>query len=199
MNYSSFFSLTLAGLLGLTTASISLPVRAQQQFDLTTIHLYAGSQIPASISAANPQHFDPNGSYDLTLMVQQDIYNTGGWLVIPAGSQIKGRLNPVQGGSQFFANELIKGGRSYPMQAVSQIINDEKDPRQYSGEAITEDAIIGAAGGAILGALTGGVGAGAVLGGAAAGVGVGNVTAPQAVVLRPNQSINLTLTAPLRW
>jgi hypothetical protein len=35
------------------------------------------------------------------------------------------------------------------------------------------------------------------LGGAAAGVVVGNVTAPQVVVLRPGQSLNLTLEAPL--
>ncbi len=198
MQQSSLFSLTLAGLL--TVSPGALPVLAQQQFDVTIIHLYAGSRLPAGLAFENqPQYFDPNGVHPLVLTVQQDVYNNGGWLVIPAGSQVRGNLYPVQGGLQFVANELVKGGRSFPLQATSDLIHDEKDPRQYSSGAITEDAIIGAAAGALLGGISGGVGVGEVLGGAATGVGVGNITAPQVVVLRPGQLINLTLDAPLRW
>ncbi|MCJ2544020.1 hypothetical protein JX360_14095 [Synechococcus bigranulatus str. 'Rupite'] len=79
------------------------------------------------------------------------------------------------------------------------MIHDEKDPRQYSAESIAEDAAIGAVGGTVLGLLTGGVSALGVIGGAGAGVAVGNITAPQVVVLRPNQTINLTLDSPVRF
>lgn len=94
---------------------------------------------------------------------------------------------------------LFAGSATLPFASAFAQQQDEKDPRQYSSGSITEDALIGGAAGAILGGLTGGVSAGGVLGGAAAGVGVGNVTAPQTVVLRPNQALNLTLSAPLRW
>jgi hypothetical protein len=198
MKKSSLCNLILAGLL--TTLPGTLPALAQQQFNVTTIHLYAGSRLPASLALENqPQYFDPNAAHPLVLTIQQDIYNNGGWLVIPAGSQVRGNLYPVQGGLKFVANELVKGGRTYPLQATSDLIHDEKDPRQYSSEAIVEDAIIGAAAGALLGGISGGVAAGEVIGGAATGVGVGNITAPQVVVLRPGQLINLTLDAPLRW
>ncbi|MFT0798306.1 hypothetical protein [Synechococcus sp. R5-12] len=53
-------------------------------------------------------------------------------------------------------------------------------------------------GGTVLGLLTGGVSALGVIGGAGAGVAVGNITAPQVVVLRPNQTINLALDSPVR-
>lgn len=171
-----------------------------QQFNLGTVHLYEGSVIPATAPAAGqPLYFDPNGTHALTLTVPQDIYNTGGWKVIPTGSQIQGTLRPAQGGAVFTAETLVIQGRSIPIQASTGVINDEKDPRQYSTESTVEDAVIGSVAGVILGGLTGGVTAAGVLGGAAAGIGVGNVTAPPAVVLRPNQLLSLTLTAPLRW
>jgi hypothetical protein len=77
------------------------------------------------------------------------------------------------------------------------LIHTEKDPRHYSAEAIAQDAAIGAVGGTVLGLLTGGVSALGVIGGAGAGVAVGNITAPQVVVLRPNQTINLALDSPV--
>lgn len=78
------------------------------------------------------------------------------------------------------------------------MIDTEKDPRHYSAEAIAQDAAIGAVGGTVLGLLTEGVSALGVIGGAGAGVAVGNITAPQVVVLRPNQTINLALDSPVR-
>jgi len=193
------FSLALALWVG-GAGILSLVPVAAQQFDLGTIQLQAGSTIPAAAPASGePLYFDPNGTHAVTLTVPRDIYNTGGWKVIPAGSQIQGTLRPAQGGAIFTAETLLLNGRRIPIQASTGLINDEKDPRQYSSETTIEDAVIGGAAGALLGGLTGGISAGGVLGGAAAGVGVGNVTAPQTVVLRPNQVLDLTLSAPLRW
>ncbi len=176
----------------------STPVVAQQLFELGTYRLQQGTVIPVgSLNSEAPEYFYPDTVYPLELAVTQGIYDSQGRLVIPAGSRIYGQMEPAPGGSRFIGTSIVIGGRTYSLRASSNIIHDEKDPRQYSGDAIVGDAAIGAAAGALLGALTGGVSVGNVLGGAAVGVVVGNVTAPQVVVLRPGQSLNLTLEAPL--
>ena len=176
----------------------SPPVGAQTLFELGTYRLEQGTIIPVgSLSSEGPQYFYPDTVYPLEVAVTQDIFDGQGRLVIPAGSRVFGQMEPAPGGSRFVATSIVVGGRTYSLRAVSNILHDEKDPRQYSAEAIAQDAAIGAAAGTILGAITGRVSAGNVLGGAVAGVVVGNVTAPQVVVLRPGQSFNLTLEAPL--
>ncbi|MFS8910008.1 hypothetical protein NW841_02560 [Synechococcus sp. H60.3] len=175
-----------------------LPVVAQPLFELGTYRLEQGTIIPVgSLSSEGPQYFYPDTIYPLEVAVTQNIFDNQGRLVIPAGSRVFGQMEPAPGGSRFVATAIVLGGRTYSLRAVSNILHDEKDPRQYSAEAIAQDAAIGAAAGTLLGAITGGVSAGNVLAGAAAGVVVGNVTAPQVVVLRPGQSFNLTLEAPL--
>ncbi len=175
-----------------------LPVVAQPLFELGAYRLEQGTIIPVgSLSSEGPQYFYPDTIYPLEVAVTQNIFDNQGRLVIPAGSRIFGQMEPAPGGSRFVATSIVLGGRTYSLRAVSNILHDEKDPRQYSAEAIAQDAAIGAVAGTLLGAITGGVSAGNVLGGAAAGVVVGNVTAPQVVVLRPGQSFNLTLEAPL--
>ncbi|MEN9224943.1 MAG: hypothetical protein Q6L60_10315 [Thermostichus sp. HHBFW_bins_43] len=192
-----------AAMIGLATPSLGLltlpPASAQQLFDLGVQQLQPGTIIPVqSLEGEEPQYFSPDSTHPVTLRVAQDIYDGSGQLVIPAGSEVRGRMQPAQGGARFFGTALIANGRLYSVQMSSDLIHDEKDPRHYSAEAIAEDAAIGAVGGTLLGLLTGGVSALGVIGGAGAGVAIGNVTAPQVVVLRPNQAINLTLDSPLR-
>lgn len=192
-----------AAMIGLATPSLGLlilpPASAQQLFDLGVQQLQPGTIIPVqSLEGEEPQYFSPDSTHPVTLRVAQDIYNGSGQLVIPAGSEVRGSLRPAQGGARFFGTALIANGRLYSVQMSSDLIHDEKDPRQYSAESIAEDAAIGAVGGTVLGLLTGGVSALGVIGGAGAGVAVGNITAPQVVVLRPNQAINLTLDSPVR-
>ncbi len=175
-----------------------LPVGAQTLFELGAYRLEEGTIIPVgSLSSEGPQYFYPDSVYPLEVAVTQNIFDNQGRLVIPAGSRVFGQMEPAPGGSRFVATSIVLGGRTYSLRAASNILSDEKDPRQYSAEAIVQDAAIGAAAGTLLGAITGNLSAGNVLGGAVAGVVVGNVTAPQVVVLRPGQSFNLTLEAPL--
>ncbi len=175
-----------------------LPVEAQTLFELGAYRLEQGTIIPVgSLSSEGPQYFYPDTIYPLEVAVTQNIFDNQGRLVIPAGSRVFGQMEPAPGGSRFVATSIVLGGRTYSLRASSNILHDEKDPRQYSAEAIAQDAAIGAVAGTLLGAISGGVSAGNVLGGAVAGVVVGNVTAPQVVVLRPGQSFNLTLEAPL--
>lgn len=192
-----------AAMIGLAIPSLGLltmpSASAQHLFDLGVRQLQPGTIIPVqSFKGEEPQYFSPNSTHPLTLRVAQDIYNGSGQLAIPAGSEVRGSLRPTQGGARFFGTALIVNGRLYSVQMSSDLIHDEKDPRHYSAEAIAQDAAIGAVGGTVLGLLTGGVSALGVIGGAGAGVAVGNITAPQVVVLRPNQTINLALDSPVR-
>lgn len=170
-----------------------------QQFQLQTLQLQQGTVIPTSSSSnQEPQYFANDTVQNTTFTVSQPIYDTTGRLVIPVGSVLAGQMVPVQGGLRFVASTLTVNGRVFSIQASSPLIHDEKDPRQVNTQSTAEDAVIGAAAGTLLGVLTGGVTTTGVLGGATAGVIVGNVTAPQVVVIRPNQPINITLEAPLR-
>lgn len=187
----------LIGLAGIPSLA-PLPSSAQPLFELGAYRLEQGTIIPVgSLSSEGPQYFYPDTVYPLEVAVTQNIFDSQGRLVIPAGSRIFGQMEPAPGGSRFVGTSIVLGGRTYSLRASSNILHDEKDPRQYSAEAIAQDAAIGAAAGAILGAITGRVSVGNVLGGAVTGVVVGNVTAPQVVVLCPGQSFNLTLEAPL--
>jgi hypothetical protein len=185
---------------GTLTGALPLPALAQQQFNLGAYQLQQGTVIPVgTISTNGPQYFSSDTVHNVTLAVTQSIYDPTGRLVIPAGSQIYGQLQPIAGGARFVVNSISLNGRSYPIQASSGVIHNEKDPREYSSEAIAGDAAIGAVAGTVLGVITGGVTTTGVLGGAAAGVLTGNVTAPMVVVLRPGQSLNITLEAPVRF
>ncbi len=182
-----------------TTVSLTLPVVAQEQFNLQAVQLQQGTVIPVvGTSSTDPQYYAPDSNHSLTVTVSETIYNATGQITLPAGTKIYGQLQPVAGGLQFISNSLVHNGRSYPLQARSTLLPDEKDPRQYSSQSIAGDAAIGAAAGTALGVLTGGVSVRTVLGGALSGVAVGNVTAPQVVVLPPGQSFSITLETPLQ-
>lgn len=112
-------------------------------------------------------------------------------IVIPAGATIVGKYVPAKGGLRYIAEAVIYGKYSYRISASSEVLEDVKDPRDISAEAILEDAAIGAAGGTILGEVFGDADVEEILGGAAAGVIVGNVTADRVVVIEPKAPIVL--------
>ena len=97
------------------------------------------------------------------------------------------------------AESIIVNNQLFPLAAQSDIIHDVKDPRYTTTGKIIQDAAIGAAAGAILGLVTGdnAIATEEVLGAGVAGAVIGNVTAPQVVVLDPNQVIELRLTQDL--
>jgi hypothetical protein len=173
-----------------------------RSFDVGVSRIAANTALPA-ITASNqdsqaPTLFmDPNEERPMSIFLSNDIYDSNNQLALPRGSEVRGRFVPVRGGLKFLADAVVVRGQYYAIQASSDVLRDEKDPRQYSGEAIAGDALIGAGAGALLGALTGGVSWGGVLGGAAASSILGNVTAPQVVVVSPDRPLNLRLDAPL--
>ena len=110
---------------------------------------------------------------------------------LPEGSIIRGQFEPVDGGLRYIATSAEVGDRIFDVNAVSETLTDQKDPRQTDTDDILEDAAIGAAGGLIIGEVLGDADFLEILGGAVAGAVVGNVTAPRVVVLEPDQSILL--------
>jgi hypothetical protein len=173
------------------------PQANNRRFNVGVARLEQGAAVPVAAPANTAQYLDPGRDANASLVVSQDVLDNRGGIVLPKGSEVRGRFAPVPGGLKFVADGVLLNGQYNSVRASSDLIPDEKDPREYEGGAIAGDAGIGAAGGALLGALTGGVSLGGVLGGAAAGVLVGNVTAPRVVVVRPDRSINLRLDAPV--
>ena len=75
-----------------------------------TALLNSGTSIPVKYLDAKKIVVSPKETAPLTLTVATDIKNNQGTLTIPAGSQVVGQLQPVDGGSEFVASQLIING-----------------------------------------------------------------------------------------
>ncbi len=186
------------GIWGVVGIGPEVVVRAQT-FDLGAVELQQGTVLSVTpAGAATPQHFNSDSVAPLNVVLDRSIYDDQGRLLLPAGSKIYGQIQPAPGGVEFIGKSLVVEGRAYSIVARSAILPDQKDPRQYSEGAILGDAALGAVAGTAFGLVTGGLGLTSVFGGVASGVVVGNVTANPTVVLRPGQTFDLVLDAPIR-
>jgi hypothetical protein len=173
------------------------PLQPSQPFQLqTTLLLRSGDLIQAVHRSPETLLIAPGETRAVSLSLDTPLRDIYGNTVVPAGAVLEGQFQPVSGGTQFVSRALIFNGQSYPLYAQSQVIPLRKDPRHTSGEAIVQDALIGAAAGAILGGLFGDrvISTEKVLGGAAAGAVIGNVTAPEVAVIDANANLTLTVT-----
>ncbi len=159
------------------------------RYNLQSAVLRAGTVIPASFMGNERLYVAPNETRQFDLAV------SGG--NVPYGSRINGQFEPAPGGVRFIARSIEMNGRIFPLQARSAILKDVKDPRRTSTGGTIRDSAIGAAAGALIAGLTGdrAIATEEVLGGAAFGGILGNFTAPQIVVIEPEQAIGLTVTS----
>jgi hypothetical protein len=104
----------------------------------------------------------PNESIPkLTLIVDQDIKNSAGEILIPRNSEIEGRLSPLTSGNQFLgmrfdARTLIIGNQSYDqIDATSGLITGQQQQASNVNTGSLQNAAITAAAQAILGRVTG--------------------------------------------
>ncbi|MFQ3612364.1 MAG: S-layer homology domain-containing protein [Cyanobacteriota bacterium] len=171
----------------------------QAGFNLRLSTLAAGTLMPTTSTFNERLYIAPNETRPISLIVNNPIRNAQGDIVVPYGSRVDGRFEPAPGGTRFVAESVIVNNQLFPLAAQSDVIHDVKDPRYTTSGKIIQDAAIGAAAGAILGLVTGdnAIATEEVLGAGAAGAVIGNVTAPQVVVLDPNQVIELRLTQDL--
>lgn len=172
-----------------------LAVNEVRQPDLSRQVLQAGNTLNVRYSGEALQIIQMGKTLDLTLTLAETVLNRAGQTVLPAGSLIRGRIVPVQGGSEFVANSVQIDGAVYPLSAKSTLLRDVKASRQTSASVTTTDAAL-RVGDRVLDQVLGQQQATVpqVLSGAA-GVGVGNSTAPYVTVIEPKAVITLQLTS----
>jgi hypothetical protein len=160
-----------------------------------------GTVIPVRYKKSNRVLVTPKESVGLTLTTATSIRSERGNVVIPAGSQINGRLRPANGGSQFVAESVVIGNqkRKYPIEATSAVVTRKQTINQKTNPDFLRGAVVGAAVGAVASEIFGSLDLGAVLGGAGAGVlgetllGGRRRKEVEVVVVNPNQDLDLTL------
>ncbi len=149
----------------------------------------------------------PDETASVTLTVAQNINSESRRVVIPAGSRIEGELRPAEGGTRFVAEELIikSGSRTQrlPIDATSEVITDTEVITEKTSPDILKGAAIGAAAGAVLSEIFGGIDLGEVLAGAGVGALASTILGGrkeeevEVVVVRPEQDLDLTLQEDL--
>jgi hypothetical protein len=106
------------------------------------------------------------------LEVAQSIANSSGTVLIPVGSQIQGRFQPVSingtSGSQYFADKLVIDGKSYPVSLASDPLAPSS--KQSLSPGSVKGGLSTLAGKLILGRIFGGgIDLGSILGGVLGG------------------------------
>jgi hypothetical protein len=170
----------------------------------TTVTIPSGTTIPIRYNDAKKIVIRPNESLPLTLNVAANVRTRSGTILIPAGSQIVGQLQPVSGGSQFVAKELVfSENHRQPLDATSDVITKTEEVRQGGdNSAILQGALLGGAAAAAIAIITGdhAIATEEVLGGAALGA-LGQLllgqTKTEVIVINPNTDLNLTLHSNL--
>jgi hypothetical protein len=215
----SQISATLALLIGITTLVPLYPFKpATAQLlpqpgnsipnNSRGINIPAGTRIPVSFDKEKIL-VSKTETVPLTLQIAANLKDRNGNILVPAGSQIVGQLQPANGGSQFVAQEIIIQNQRYPFYANSQVVTTTETINEGAsvGE-ILGGAAAGAGAAAIIAATTGDneVDALEVLAGAAVGTlagwalptyGVLGGNQNEVISIDPNQDLTLTLQSSL--
>lgn len=133
-----------------TVLAQSYPTNRESRYQA---NLGIGTRIPVDFEQAERILVAPDETVSLTLTASQDIRDNNGRIIIPAGSEIVGQLEPVARGTQFVARELIVNGERYTFSADSAVVTR------------TEEITKGANTGTILGGTVAGAGAAAIIAG----------------------------------
>ncbi len=164
----------------------------------------SGTTIPVKYDQAERILVTKEETAPLTLTVAQNIVTSGGSIIIPAGSTVVGELRPAEGGSQFYAQELVlSGGRRYDISATSEVITKtERIRKGINVGNVVKNAALGAAAAAAISAVTGdrAIATEEVLGGAGVGSLVGLFLGRRSVdlvAIDPDTDLQLTLNSNL--
>ena len=196
--------MTLAIATGAIPFVTSAPASAQLFPQQTQVTIPAGISIPVRYEQSEKIVVSPKETKPLTLTVATNIINRRGSILIPAGSQITGQLQPVTGGSQFVASELVTQGRRQYINATSRVFSSTQQVRQgVNTGSILKGAAIGSGAAAVLAGVTGNrkISLGEVLLGTGAGAAGGLLLGKNKtdmIVINPNTDLNLTLDSSLQ-
>jgi len=187
---------TAVPILSATTATAkSNPYVVGQLFPRSReVRVSAGTLIPVRFNEAEKIVVTPDETAPITLVVAEDIRSAAGTVLIPAGSEIKGNLQPVRGGTQFVAEALTLRNteRQRPIDATSEIITETKTIEKGNDTSnIFKGAAIGAAAAAVLSEIFGDIDFVEVLAGsgvgAVAGLLLGGRNEAEVVVINPDK------------
>ncbi|MDP5338691.1 MAG: S-layer homology domain-containing protein [Nodularia sp. (in: cyanobacteria)] len=163
-----------------------------------------GTAIPVKYDQAEKILVTKDETAPLTLTVDQNVVTQEGTIVIPAGSQVIGKLQPAQGGSQFVAERLLlTTGEEYPINASSEVITKTETIRKgTSTSTIIRNTVLGAGAAAAVSAVTGdrAVATEEVLGGAAIGGLIGlffGRNSVDLITIAPDTDLQMTINQNL--
>lgn len=168
------------------------------------VSIPVGQRLPVSYTNAEKVVLLPNETVPLTLTLSRNIRASNNALLIPAGSQIKGNMKPMDGGTQFIADELIMtDGTRMRLDASSRVLaTNETIRRGTNTGSVLKGAAIGSAAAAAISGVTGNkkITLGKVLIGTAAGTLGGFLFGKKqvdVVSINPNTDLDLTLNSSL--
>jgi hypothetical protein len=172
----------------------------------TDFRIPAGTTIPVTYNQSRIL-VSPNEQVPLTVTVSANITTSNGRVLIPAGTQITGQLQPLPGGqpgTEFVAQTLtMPNGQQEPINATSNPITKTQTISKGSDiGSIVRDAALGAGAAAAISGVTGNrhITVGKVLGGVGAGGLLGAILdrgSATVVSVNPNTDLNLTLNQGL--
>jgi hypothetical protein len=210
---SALLLTALIGSMSGTFPALARPNRnlpAPNRVALSPSVIPAGTTIPVSYDKADKILLSKTDVVPLTLIVNSNLRDRNGSVIIPAGSEVSGKLTPVGQGVQFIAEEVrINGNRSFPIDATSRVVTRTETIRKG---ASTQDILLGTAAGAGAAALIAGVTGDNrievldVLAGAAVGTlagwglptaGVLGGSSTQLYAVNPDRDLNLRLQSDL--
>ncbi|MEP0910514.1 AMIN domain-containing protein [Leptolyngbya sp. GB1-A1] len=129
------------------------------------------------------------------LVVDRDVRNQEGQIIVPAGSQVIGRFETGSSGSEFIAQAISIDGESFLLNGRSNKLSGD---RQLSSNQMMQNSAVGAVAGTLLGAVTGvGLIAG-IAAGATTSAATTYLTAPQPAIIEPNRVVEVRLFEDLR-
>lgn len=196
--------MALAIVAGATTPMVMPAPASAQLFPQTTqVSIPRGTSIPVRYNKTEKIVVNPKESKSLTLTVATNVINRRGTVLLPAGSEVIGQLQPVSDGAQFVATELVTPeGRRQSIDATSGVISKTQAQRGASLDSILTGALAGSAAAAGISGVAGDrrITAGKVLIGTGAGA-VGGLLLGRkktdVIVIEPNAELSLTLNSNL--
>jgi hypothetical protein len=215
--YKSATSLLVAcGLMAGATAPILTPSSAVAQlfpqqrprngssYNYGRVTIPYGTRIPVRYDEAEKIVVSPDETVPLTLKVAANVRSRDGRILIPSNSEVIGKLQPTEGGSQFVAREIVIYGDRLPIDATSQVITEREEIREGTNVgSILKGAAIGAGAAAVISLITGNrsIELGEVLAGgglgALGGWVFGRRKQAEVVVINPDEDLDLTLQSDL--
>jgi len=168
-----------------------------------TLRIPSGTSIPVKYDKEKIL-VTPDEKAPLTLTVAANITTSDGRVLIPAGSEVSGQLQPTAGGSEFVAQTLkLPNGQQLPLAATSNVITrTEQVKKGINIGNVIKDAALGSAAAAAIAGVTGDrtVTTKEVLGGTGIGTLVGLFLGRDKVdliAIDPDTDLNLKLSDDL--